>query len=119
MTRTATTTQSPRNVRSRFAVAAAVLATGVLAAIGAWLYSAGPVKAPEAARLNSTLYASDSWTPVLYVYSNLAGRGYFVSGSWTPSTAPAGAPCSTTAPVPAGTVLYKVVYASGNYRRCQ
>jgi len=118
MIRTATITQSPRKIRSRFALAAAVSVAAV-AATGAWLYSAGPVKAPEPARLTSTLYGSGSRTPVLYVYSNLAGYGYFLSSSWTWSTAPAGAPCSTTAPVPAGTVLYGIVYASGNYRRCQ
>jgi hypothetical protein len=96
----------------------AVVAAVIVGAAGAWLHGAGGVRAPEPARLNSTLYATGA-TSATYVNSLKSTSGYFLSGSWTPSSIPAGVPCSTTYPVPAGTTLYKVVYASGSYRRCQ
>jgi hypothetical protein len=110
-----------RNTRNRLfsAVALPAVAAGLIAAAaGVWLHGASPVFAPEPARLTSTLYSSGAST-VIYVTTLRQGSAIFLSGSWTPSSAPAGMPCSTTYPVPAGTVLYHVVYASGSYRRCQ
>jgi hypothetical protein len=100
------------------AALAAVVAAAILAAGGAWFAGAGGVLAPEPARLNSTLYSSGA-SSAIYITSLRSTSGYFLSSSWTPSSIPAGLPCSTTYPVPAGTTLYKVVYASGNYRKCQ
>jgi hypothetical protein len=101
---------------SAVALPAVVVAVLVVAA-GWWLHGAGGVRAPEPARLNSTLYASGA-SSATYIESNQATSGYFLSSSWTPSSLPAGYPCSTTYPVPAGTILYKTVQASGSYRRC-
>jgi hypothetical protein len=97
---------------------AAVVAAVIVGATGGWLAGAGAVSAPEPARLNSTLYSSG---PSSATYVNTLGStsGYFLSSSWTPSTIPAGYPCSTTYPRSSGTTLYTTVYASGNYRRCQ
>jgi hypothetical protein len=95
-----------------------VVAAAILAAAGAWFHGASPVSAPEPARLNSTLYATGA-ASATYVNTSKSTSGYFLSSSWTPSSIPVGLPCSTTYPLPAGTTLYKVVQASGNYRRCQ
>jgi hypothetical protein len=103
---------------SKVALATVAVAAALTAAGGAWFAGAGGVKAPEPARLNSTLYSSGS-TSAIYITTLRATSAYFLSSSWTPSSIPAGVPCSTTYPVSAGTTLYKVVYASGNYRRCQ
>lgn len=103
-------------------ISAAALATVVAAVIvgltGGWLAGAGAVSAPEPARLNSTLSGSGP-SSATYVNTQNSTSAYFVSSSWTPSSIPAGYPCSTTYPVSAGTTLYRTVYANGNYRRCQ
>jgi hypothetical protein len=110
-----------RTTRDRLfsaAALAAVVAAAVVAAAGAWFHGAGGVQAPEPARLNSTLLQSGGDSAV-FVNTLRSTTAYFLSGSWTPSSIPAGLPCSTTYPLPAGTTLYKVVYASGSYRKCQ
>lgn len=112
---TSTSIRSASIRRSAGGLLAACLALSCAAAI--WMATAGSALAPEPARLNSTLYSTGSST-VIYVYSLASGRGYYLSSSWTPSSLPIGAPCSTTAPVPAGTVLTAVVQGSGSYRRC-
>jgi hypothetical protein len=99
------------------AALAAVVAAVIVGAAGAWFHGAGGVHAPEPARLNSTLYSSGA-AVATYVNTGGSTSAYFLSGSWTWSSLPIGAPCSTTYPVPASTTLYKVVYASGSYRRC-
>jgi hypothetical protein len=96
----------------------AVVAAVIVGAAGAWLHGAGGVRAPEPARLNTTLYASGA-TSATYVTTLRSTSGYFLSGSWTASSLPAGYPCSTTYPVAAGTTLYTTVQAVGNYRKCQ
>jgi hypothetical protein len=102
----------------RFATAVAATFLALVCAAAVWIAAAGSALAPEPARLNSTLYSSgaDSAT---YINTLRATNAYFVSSSWMPSSVPAGTPCSTTAPVPAGTILTKVVVASGGYRKCQ
>jgi hypothetical protein len=95
----------------------AVVAAVIVGSAGGWFHGAGGVLAPEPARLNSTLYSSGA-SSATYVNTLHSTLGYFLSGSWTPSSLPAGYPCSTTYPVSAGTTLYKVVYASGSYRKC-
>jgi hypothetical protein len=95
----------------------AVVAAVMVGAAGAWFHGAGGVRAPEPARLNTTLYASGA-AGATYVITARTTSAYFLSGSWTYSSIPAGTPCSTTYPVPAGTTVYTVVYASGSYRKC-
>jgi hypothetical protein len=96
----------------------AVVSALIVGATGGWFAGAGTVRAPEPARLNSTLYNTGA-TSATYITSHGGTNAYFLSSSWTPSSLPAGYPCSTTAPVPYGTTLYGVIYASGNYRKCQ
>jgi hypothetical protein len=100
------------------AVLLTVVAAVIVGATGGWFAGAGTVSAPEPARLNSTLYSTGP-SSATYVNTLRSTSGFFLSSSWTPSSIPAGYPCSTTYPVPAGTTLYGVVYASGNYRKCQ
>ena len=101
--------------RCATAVAAALLALVCAAAV--WMAGAGSALAPEPARLNTTLYGTGA-SSATYINTLRTTSGYFLSASWMPSSLPAGTPCSTTAPVPAGTTLTKVVVASGNYRKC-
>jgi hypothetical protein len=103
-----------RLTKSSLAVAAAL----AVSAGGTFFAGAGSALAPEPARLASTL-ASTGSTAATLIYSRTVVPAYFLSSSWTPSSMPAGLPCSTTAPVPSGTVLTHYVVASGNYRKCQ
>jgi hypothetical protein len=100
--------------RARWATASLLLAGSVGA--GTLLPGAGTAMAPEPARLNATLYSGS--TPGVYVSSSLPTTVYFLSTSWTYSSVPAGAPCSPTAPIPAGSITTRVVLATGSYRRC-
>jgi hypothetical protein len=97
--------------------AAAALAIVAASAGGAFLAHSGTALAPEPARLNSTLYSSGA-SSATWINTNAVTYAYFLSSSWTPSSLPAGYPCSTVYPLAAGTTLYKVIQASGNYRRC-
>ena len=102
----------------RFATVVAAAFLALVCAAAVWMAGAGSALAPEPARLNSTLYSSGA-DSAIYINTLRATNAYFVSSSWMPSSVPAGTPCSTTAPVPAGTILTKVVVASGSYRKCQ
>jgi hypothetical protein len=87
------------------------------AASAAFVSSGASALAPEAARLNNTLYTS---TSAAYTPSNTATTAYYLSAAnWTyaPSI-PVGAPCSSTWALPAGTVITSVVQGNGSYRRC-
>lgn len=98
------------------------LLVAMVSAAVVWMGSSGTALAPEAARLNSTLYNSGA-SSATYVTTNKQTSGYYLSGSWTPSSLPIGAPCSTTAPIyynsASPVTLYTVVQGSGSYRRCQ
>jgi hypothetical protein len=55
----------------------------------------------------------------MYVNTLRATTAYFMSSTnWMVSSLPAGAPCSTTSGLPAGTTVYSVIQASGSYRKC-
>ena len=102
----------------RVAAAMATTLASMCCAVPIWTASAGTALAPEPARLNGALTASS--VPATYVDSSVKTNAYFLSStSWTLSSIPAGAPCSTTWGLAAGTTIYSVVQASGNYRKCQ
>ena len=95
--------------------------TALICAAVVWMAGAGSAVAPEPARLTSTL-ASTGGSNAVYVTSLSRTTAYFLSASWTPSSLPVGAPCSSVAPVPYNPAnpltLTTVVQGSGNYRRC-
>ena len=95
--------------RGRMVGVLSVVLTVFLSAIGTWFYGADTVRAPEPAKLNSTLRARapPASTTVIYMRS-----------SWTLSNAKVGQPCTTTWPLVAGTKPTKVIRAMGNYRKC-
>jgi hypothetical protein len=94
----------------------ALTVVALVSAAGVWFAGSGSALAPEPARLNSTLYSGS--VSGVYVNTLTQTNIVFLSSSWTPSSYPAGKPCVTTAPIPAGTVTSHVVVASGNYRKC-
>jgi hypothetical protein len=95
----------------------AVVGAIMIGAAGAWFHGANPVFAPEPARLNSTL--STASVGATYVTTLRATKAYFLSATtWTASSLPAGAPCSSTWGLAPGTTVYGVVLATGNYRKC-
>jgi hypothetical protein len=117
-TMTSTITQKSRTTTGRWAATLSAACLALICAAMVWMAGAGTALAPEPARLNSTLYSSGA-TSATYVNTLSSTSAYFLSSSWTPSSLPVGAPCSTTFPRPAGTTLSTVVVASGSYRKCQ
>jgi hypothetical protein len=94
-----------------------VLAT-FLSAIAIWFYGADPAWAPELAKLNATLTTTTPAAATLMT-SRKPTEAYYLSGSWTPSSIPAGAPCSRHAPLPKDTIISTFVEAAGPMRRCR
>ena len=97
----------------------AVTLVALASAAGVWSAGAGTALAPEQAELTSTLQTTSA--SAVWHLTRTSTTAYFLSSTnWTynPSL-PVGAPCSSTANRPAGSVLTQVVQAFGNYRRCQ
>ena len=95
----------------------AVLAAVIVGAAGGWFANAGSVRAPEPARLTSTLGPSPAGA--FYIVTRTATTAYYLSNTtWTASNIPAGLPCSSKPGLAAGTTVYGTVVAAGNYRRC-
>jgi hypothetical protein len=95
-----------------------VVLTTFLSAIAIWFYGAGPAWAPEPAKLKVPL-ATTTPAAAETVYSRKPTEAYYLSGSWTPSSIPAGLPCSRSSPLPKGTIITTFVEASGPFRRCR
>ena len=106
---------------TRTATKTTIFLTALICAAVVWMAGAGSAVAPEPARLTSTLSTTGAANGV-YIYSLGRTTAYFLSASWTPSSLPVGAPCSTVAPLPYNPLkpltLTTVVQGSGNYRRC-
>ena len=106
-----------RSARSSLPAAVGAVAAAVVVCGGLLIATASVVGAPEPAHLNGSLHGNGSAASATYVTSKASTRAYQWTGSWAAGSAPAGAPCSTTA-VAAGAMLMSVIQASGSYRKC-
>lgn len=118
---------------NRTAFITALAAVALAAAGGTSIHGAGTALAPEPATLTTDLNLTGAYsdaTPsawALHTSTNVETTAYAMSNTWKywPGGPPGGTPCasrqrleSAGGTLYAGTLLFDIVEAHGNYRRC-
>ena len=93
------------------------LAGATFAAVALTMASATAVSAAEPVRLVAPVDGSGSVAPAVTIHTEHQTAGIQWPAEWTRGGVPEMTPC-TTKPAPAGTILYSVIRAKGDLRRC-